>query len=286
MGRLDGKIILLFPAAQGFGQAATMAFAKEGTKVIAADINKSKLQELGKYPGKSKVLDVTKKEERENLAEEIERIDVLSSTAGFVHPGTILEWEEQDWGFIINLKVRSMYLTIKMSLPKMIKQKSGNIINVSVVSSLKRVVKRCVYSTCKGAVINLTKAVAADFTEQAIRCNCALKDLLARQKTSRMATAELTHLLVYLASDEILVPPTPHCLSCPLPERDSPSCCGEKRWHPGSASDPPKLQREAAAAAWSGEAASSQAVAAGEEEPELAQSCSRLQPQIIVSSPL
>ncbi|XP_005484762.1 dehydrogenase/reductase SDR family member 6 [Zonotrichia albicollis] len=228
MGRLDGKIILLSAAAQGIGRAAAIAFAKEGAKVIATDINESKLQELGKYPGiQIRVLDVTKKEQIENLAKEIEKIDVLCNIAGFVHHGTILECEEQDWDFTMNLNVRSMYLMIKTFLPKMLKQKSGNIINMSsVASSIKGVVNRCAYSTSKAAVIGLTKAVAADFIEQGIRCNCvcpgtvntpslqeriqarpnpeqALKDFLARQKTGRMATAEeVAHLCVYLASDE------------------------------------------------------------------------------------
>ncbi|NWH80022.1 BDH2 dehydrogenase, partial [Piaya cayana] len=204
------------------------AFAKEGAQVIATDINESKLQELEKYPGiKIRVLDVTKKEQIENLAKEIERIDVLCNIAGFVHHGTILECEEQDWNFTMNLNVRSMYLMIKTFLPKMLKQKSGNIINMSsVASSIKGVVNRCVYSTSKAAVIGLTKSVAADFIEQGIRCNCvcpgtvdtpslqeriqaqpnpekALKDFLARQKTGRMATAEeVANLFVYLASDE------------------------------------------------------------------------------------
>ncbi|NWV61312.1 BDH2 dehydrogenase, partial [Malurus elegans] len=230
MGRLDGKIILLSAAAQGIGQAVALAFAKEGAKVIATDINESKLQELGKYPGiQIRVLDVTKREQIENLAKEIDKIDVLCNIAGFVHHGTILECEEQDWDFTMNLNVRSMYLMIKTFLPKarMLKQKSGNIINMSsVASSVKGVVNRCVYSTSKAAVTGLTKAVAADFIEQGIRCNCvcpgtvdtpslreriqarsnpeqALKDFLARQKTGRMATAEeVAHLFVYLASDE------------------------------------------------------------------------------------
>ncbi|XP_063774295.1 dehydrogenase/reductase SDR family member 6 isoform X3 [Pseudophryne corroboree] len=145
----------------------------------------------------------------------------------FVHHGTILDCEEKDWDFTMNINVRSMYLMIKTFLPKMLAQKSGNIINMSsVASSIKGVVNRCVYSTSKAAVIGLTKSVAIDFIEQGIRCNCicpgtvdtpslreriqarpnpeqALADFLARQKTGRMATAEeVAHLCVYLASDE------------------------------------------------------------------------------------
>ncbi|GAB5570596.1 3-hydroxybutyrate dehydrogenase type 2 [Prionailurus iriomotensis] len=184
MGRLDGKIIVLTAAAQGIGRAAAIAFAREGAKVIATDINESKLQELEKYPGiQIRALDVTKKKQIDQFANEVERLDVLFNVAGFVHHGTILDCEEKDWDFSMNLNVRSMYLMIKAFLPKlrvspcdwMLAQKSGNIINMSsVASSLKEegVVNRCVYSTTKAAVIGLTKSVAADFIQQGIRCNC------------------------------------------------------------------------------------------------------------------
>ncbi|XP_071077367.1 dehydrogenase/reductase SDR family member 6 isoform X4 [Desmodus rotundus] len=174
MGRLDGKVIILTAAAQGIGRAAALAFAREGAKVIATDISESKLQELEKYPGiQTRALDVTKKKQIDQFAKEVERLDVLFNVAGFVHHGTILDCEEKDWDFSMNLNVRSMYLMIKAFLPKMLAQKSGNIINMSsVASSIKGVVNRCVYSTTKAAVIGLTKAVAADFIQQGIRCNC------------------------------------------------------------------------------------------------------------------
>ncbi|KAF7687058.1 3-hydroxybutyrate dehydrogenase type 2 [Silurus meridionalis] len=228
MGRLDGKVIVLSAAAQGIGRAAALAFAKEGAQVIATDVNAEKLKELDGTPGiRTRVLDVTKKEEVEALAKELEQVDVLFNVAGFVHHGTILDCGESDWDFTMNLNVRSMYLMIRSFLPKMLAHKSGNIINMSsVASSMKGVVNRCVYSTSKAAVIGLTKSVAADFLQQGIRCNCicpgtvdtpslreriqarpdpeqAFKDFMARQRIGRMCTAEeVAHLCVYLASDE------------------------------------------------------------------------------------
>uniref|UniRef100_A0A673XB79 Dehydrogenase/reductase SDR family member 6 n=2 Tax=Salmo trutta TaxID=8032 RepID=A0A673XB79_SALTR len=228
MGRLDGKVIVLSAGAQGIGRAAAIAFAKEGAQVTATDINGEKLKELDGHPGiKTKVVDVTKKDQVEALAKEFDHIDVLFNVAGFVHHGSILDCEEADWDFTMNVNVRSMYLMSRAFLPKMLAKKSGNIINMaSVASSIKGVVNRCVYSTSKAAVIGLTKSIAADFLEQGIRCNCicpgtvdtpslrgriqaqpdpeqALKDFMARQKTGRMCTAEeVAHLCVYLASDE------------------------------------------------------------------------------------
>ncbi|XP_055247154.1 dehydrogenase/reductase SDR family member 6-like [Gorilla gorilla gorilla] len=228
MGRLDGKVIILTAAAQGIGQAAALAFVREGAKVIATDINVSKLQELEKYPGiQTRVLDVTKKKQIDQFANEVERLDVLFNVAGFVHHETVLDCEKKDWDFSMNLNVHSTYLMIKAFLPKMLAQKSGNIITMSsVVSSIKGVVNRCVYSTTKAAVIGLTKSVAADFIQQGIRCNCvcpgtvdtpslqeriqargnpeeAQNDFLKRQKMGRFATAEeIAMLCVYVVSDE------------------------------------------------------------------------------------
>uniref|UniRef100_A0A8C5KMA8 Dehydrogenase/reductase SDR family member 4 n=1 Tax=Jaculus jaculus TaxID=51337 RepID=A0A8C5KMA8_JACJA len=208
MGRLEGKVIVLTAAAQGIGRASALAFAREGAKVIATDINESKLQDLEEYPGiQTRVLDVTKKKQIDQFANEVERVDVLFNVAGFVHHGTILDCEEKDWDFSMNLNVHSMYLMIKAFLPKMLAQKSGNITNMSsVASSIKGVENRCVYSATKAAVIGLTKSVAADFIQQGIRCNCvcpALSSFQNRQKTGRFATAEEVALLcVFLASDE------------------------------------------------------------------------------------
>ncbi|XP_069487077.1 dehydrogenase/reductase SDR family member 6 isoform X3 [Ambystoma mexicanum] len=190
MGRLEGKVIVLSAAAQGIGRATAIAFAKEGATVIATDIHAAKLKELEEYSGiQTRVLDVTKKEEIENLAKEIEKIDVLVNIAGFVHHGTILDCSEADWDFTMNLNVRSMYLMVKAFLPKMLAQKSGNIINMSSVAS-----------SIKGTVDtpSLRERIQARPNPEQ-----ALKDFLDRQKTGRMATAEeVAHLCVYLASDE------------------------------------------------------------------------------------
>ncbi|XP_008315376.1 dehydrogenase/reductase SDR family member 6 [Cynoglossus semilaevis] len=228
MGRLDGKVIVLSAAAQGIGRAAAIAFAKEGALVTATDVNGELLKELDGIPGiKTKVVDVTKNDQVEALAKELDHVDVLFNVAGFVHHGTILDCEEADWDFTMDLNVKSMYRMCKAFLPKMLERKSGNIINMaSVVSTIKGAVNRFVYATSKAAVIGLSKSIAVDFIEKGIRCNCicpgtvdtpslrgriqaqpdpeqAYKDFMARQKIGRMCTAEeVAYLCVYLASDE------------------------------------------------------------------------------------
>ncbi|MGH0164372.1 UNVERIFIED_CONTAM: hypothetical protein FKN15_053962 [Acipenser sinensis] len=118
------------------------AFAKEGAEVIATDVNEDKLKELHQYPGiKTRVLDVTKKDQIEVLAKELDKVDVLFNVAGFVHHGTVLDCEEGDWDFTMNLNVRSMYLMIRAFLPQALKdflarQKTGRMCTAEEVAHL------------------------------------------------------------------------------------------------------------------------------------------------------
>ena len=227
--RLKDKIALVTAAGQGIGKATAIAFHKEGAKVIATDINDKTLNELNKeYPKiEVKNLDSTNNDSIKKYVREIDKVDILFNAVGFVHHGTILECDEKDWNFSSNVNVKSMYFMCKAILPLMVKQKEGSIINVSsCASSLKGFPNRFVYGTTKGAVIGLTKSIAADFVKKNIRCNSiapgtvfspswqdrvnqspdpvqAKKDFIARQPMGRLGTAEeIAAVAVYLASDD------------------------------------------------------------------------------------
>jgi 3-hydroxybutyrate dehydrogenase len=227
--RLEGKNILVTAAGQGIGKATAIAFNNEGANVIATDINKKTLLELNsKYPNiKVSELDSTNNDEIQKFVKTLDKVNVLFNAVGFVHHGTILECADKDWDFSLNVNIKSMFYMCKAILPLMIKQKNGSIINVSsCASSLKGFPNRFVYGTTKGAVIGLTKSIAADFVKQNIRCNSiapgtvfspswqdrvnqspdpiqAKKDFIARQPMGRLGTAEeIAAVAVYLASDD------------------------------------------------------------------------------------
>ena len=227
--RLKDKNILVTAAGQGIGKATAIAFHNEGAKVIATDINDKTLQVLNKeYPNiKIQKLDSTKNNEILQFVKTLDKIDVLFNAVGFVHHGSILECEEKDWDFSFDVNIKSMYYMCKTILPMMIKQNSGSIINVSsCASSLKGFPNWFVYGTTKGAVIGLTKSIAADYVKKNIRCNSiapgtvfspswqdrvnqspdpvqAKKDFIARQPMGRLGTAEeIAAVAVYLASDD------------------------------------------------------------------------------------
>jgi 2-keto-3-deoxy-L-fuconate dehydrogenase len=149
-----------------------------------------------------------------------------------VHQGTVFDCSDRDWDFSFDLNVKSMHRTIKTFLPPMLEKKSGSIINIaSAVSSIRGVPNRYVYGTTKAAVIGLTKAVAADFIKQGVRCNAICpgtiespsleeriaavsrdtkrsleavrQDFVGRQPMGRLGTAEeVAYLALFLASDE------------------------------------------------------------------------------------
>ena len=230
MKRLQNKNILLTAAAQGIGHASLLRFLEEGATVWATDINPKPLEVLNYPEQQLKVLklDVCDPVAISKLIEEIGTIDVLFNCAGFVHSGTILECTENDWDMAFEINVRSMYRLAKTIIPRMVANGGGVIINMaSVASSVKGVPNRFVYGTSKAAVIGLTKAIAADFVSQGIRCNAicpgtvetpSLNErmvaqggnleqvrsaFVARQPMGRIGTPEeIANLAVYLASDE------------------------------------------------------------------------------------
>jgi 2-dehydro-3-deoxy-L-fuconate 4-dehydrogenase len=233
-GRLKGKVALVTASGQGIGRAITEAFIAEGAKVIATDVDDKKLKGL-KAALRTK-LDVRSDDAIAALAKAVKKefgaLDVLANVAGYVHQGTVFDCDDREWDFSFDLNVKSMHRMIKAFLPEMLKKKRGSIINMSsAVSSIRGVPQRYVYGATKAAVIGLTKAVAADFIRQGIRCNAicpgtiespsleqrieavakttgkSLKvveqGFIDRQPMGRLGKAEeVANLAVFLASDE------------------------------------------------------------------------------------
>ena len=168
--KLKGKKALVTAAGQGIGRSTAELFRENGAEVYACDINQATLDTLSGM--KTIQADVTKYSDVENIFNITGGVDVLFNGVGFVHGGTILECDENQWDQAFDINVKSMYQIIKLYLPYMIEKGSGSIINMSsVASSLAGVVNRFSYSASKAAIIGITKSVAKDFVGKGVRCN-------------------------------------------------------------------------------------------------------------------
>lgn len=227
MGRLAGKVALVTAAGQGIGRASALAMAREGARVIATDVNAAALETLAAEGIATRILNVRDPASIAAAVDEVGPIDVLFNCAGFVAAGTILDCDEEQWAFSMDLNMTAMYRMCRAFLPGMIAHGGGSIINMSsVASSVIAAPNRFVYGATKAGVIGVTKSIAADFISKGIRANAIcpgtvespsleqrLRDtgdyatakaaFIARQPIGRIGKAEeIAALVVYLASDE------------------------------------------------------------------------------------
>ena len=229
-GRLHGKRALVTAAGAGIGRATALAFAQAGAQVLATDVNADALASLAaEHPTvTTQVLDVTHAESIQALVSSSGPFDVLFNCAGYVYAGNILDTDDASWHRSFTINVDSMFHLCKAVLPGMLDRGKGSIINMaSVASSIKGVPNRFAYGATKGAVIGLTRSIAADFVSRGVRCNAicpgtvktpslgdrvrALGDDEAanwrsftdRQPMGRLGEPEeIAALALYLASDE------------------------------------------------------------------------------------
>ncbi|WP_105435316.1 SDR family oxidoreductase [Neorhizobium tomejilense] len=228
-GRLAKKRALVTGAGQGIGRAIALAFAKEGATVVATSRTPSKMTDLADRSPAIEIvgLDVTDAAEVKAVLAKAGPIDILVNCAGWVHNGSILDCEEEDWQKSIDQNATSAFRTMKAVLPGMIARGSGAIVNVaSVASSITGVQNRVAYGASKAALIGLTKAVARDVIATGVRVNALCpgttlspglqgrideaadpeemrRSFVSRQPMGRLGTVEeMAAAAVFLSSDE------------------------------------------------------------------------------------
>jgi 2-keto-3-deoxy-L-fuconate dehydrogenase len=236
MFTLQNKVALVTGAGSGIGQSIAETFAKAGAYVFVADrdtkAGADTVQRITQVAGQAELvgLDVTNEEQCASVArlvaERKGRLDILVNNAGIGHVGTILQTTAADLDRLYAVNVRGVFNVTKAFLPGMLRQKSGNIINLSSIGGVVGIRDRLAYCTTKFAVVGLTKSMALDHALVGIRVNCicpgrvetpfvsarlkeypdpekAYQEMASTQAIGRMARPEeIAAAALYLASDE------------------------------------------------------------------------------------
>lgn len=179
---LDGKAAIVTGAGSGIGRAIATLFAEEGARVAVVDVSESDGKEtvelLRKRGGDAIFIqgDISNsaivKRIVETTVKKYERVDILCNNAGVESMGSILEITEENWDKVMSVNLKGVFLCSKHSVPKMVENGGGVIINIASVLGLIGSKGEAAYCASKGGIISLTRAMALDFAPHNIRVNC------------------------------------------------------------------------------------------------------------------
>jgi NAD(P)-dependent dehydrogenase (short-subunit alcohol dehydrogenase family) len=180
--KLSGRVAIVTGAASGIGRASSLAFAREGAQVIAADLDEQGGKEtvariLGQgYEAFFIRTDVTSEMEAKRMVEETihrwGRIDILFNNAGIVLVKSLEETTEAEWDRVMSVNVKGAFLVTRHVVPHMRRNGGGAILNTGSIASFTGQAGTPVYTASKGAIALLTKSLALDFGRERIRVNC------------------------------------------------------------------------------------------------------------------
>ncbi len=233
--RLEGKTAIVTGAAGGIGRASAEALAREGARLVLADLDGRRLEETAAalaaagHTVVAERVDVTQAADVRCLVErcvdEFGRLDVMFNNAGIFNDsdGSVVDTAEAVWDRVLAVNLKGVFLGCKFAIPAMLAGGGGSIINTaSFVALVGAAVSQCAYTASKGGVLALTREIAVEFARQGVRANALcpgpintplladlLRDEAARQRrfvhipVGRLGeAAEIAEAVVFLASDE------------------------------------------------------------------------------------
>ncbi len=226
--RLKDKVAIITGSASGMGYGEAIRFAKEGAKVVVADLNiegaKAVADEIKSFGGEAIAVsvNVTKTEDIHNCVKVTEDtfgpVDILVNNAGvFDKYATSLDTPLEKWNFLVNINLTSVFEFSNAVLPSMIERGKGSIVNIASVAGLVAGKGGAAYTATKHGVIGYTKHLSSEYARYGVKINAIcpgtietplVKDVLATIPKDLVPTRtfgqvdEVADLAVFLASDE------------------------------------------------------------------------------------
>lgn len=186
--RFKDKAVIITGTSTGLGRAAARAFASEGAKIVMVDRAEDSLLALAKELDSSgeRVLPLvgdvsvadTAKRAVELCLKAHQRIDILVNNAGINPTGTLVDTDEDTWNNTINVNLKSAYSFCHETIPHMVEQSGGVIVNLASIAGLRASTAEAAYGISKAGMIMLTRTIARDFGKLGIRANALCPGVL------------------------------------------------------------------------------------------------------------
>ena len=178
--RLEGKVAIVTGAASGFGEGIAKRFCAEGAKVVVNDIDSKRGEKVARQLGSDAVFvqaDVTRDADWASLVHSavaaFGKLDIVVNNAGWTHRNKpYLEVTEAEFDKVYAVNIKSVYLSARHVLPIFRKQGGGCFVNIASTAGIRPRPGLTVYNSSKGAVILMSKSMAAEFGPDRIRVNC------------------------------------------------------------------------------------------------------------------
>lgn len=195
---LNKKVAVITGSARGIGYAIAEEFIEQGATIVITDINQetidsavNELQEIGDVFGV--LMDVSNADSveagMESVIEKYGKIDILVNNAGITKDGLLMRMSESEFDSVIAVNLKGTFNATKSVSQYMLKQRSGNIINISSVVGITGNVGQANYSASKAGVIGLTKTSAKEFAKRGIRVNAIAPGFIKSAMTDELSDA-------------------------------------------------------------------------------------------------
>lgn len=196
MGKLEGKVAVVTGSAMGIGRATAVLLAKEGARVVVADVDEEPAKEtvelVAESGGEARFIktDVSRPEDVkaaiDAAVDGYGRLDVLHNNVGIAMGASVVDTTEELWSRVLDVNLGGVYRGCKYAIPPMIRNGGGSIVNSSSVQALRGLKGWAAYAATKGGIISLTQQVALEYAPYGIRVNCVAPGTILTPMNSRV----------------------------------------------------------------------------------------------------